>query len=301
MGLVSIPQQCIGYRVGDERSSRGGRSPGWDFDGPRVDGYNRPMRRTLVLHLPEDRGALLEVGASEVWFAFFDPEDLRGPWGLRVRRRQAPPEDRLTGTLEGPNHRVHYDLRVIPTHPRTLGAWTLSLARVEGVLEVDGEAFAFRQEVHRMQEGPERPGMYVSVFVHRFERDRPGSFAGVVVPRRGVFGTRYQAHLSWHTPEFHMQEGGGRHHLRPFRWRYVVQDSHAHTYDVEVWAPERHVMEMATPEGYRYLSVIAHGFFTRLEGETPTHRYYARHTVFLDILTPRRIPLASHEHLGFGP
>lgn len=258
------------------------------------------MRHSLILHLSEDRGALVEKEEDRLKFLFFDPEDLKGPWMLQVSNPLTslePPH--WTGELLGPTHRVRFDLRVVLTHPLSFHQWQMGSVRVEGVLEVDGEVFSFPKTTHLLHITSPLPGPYAAAFVHRFERNRPGQFASLIFPRRGLWGMRYRAYLSWHTPDFHLQEAEGRHHFRPFRWRYVVQDADAYVYDVEVWAPQRYVMEMKTPEGYRYVCVIAHGFFSRLLGETPTHRYYARHTVFLDVHTPRRVHIDTHEHLAF--
>lgn len=249
---------------------------------------------SLILTLDTGRAALLEVEKDLRRFVFFDADDLQGPWILEERGRSRG----FSGEIRGTSRTVRMDFRIREERERIAPPWRFAVVRVEGVLEVDGEVFTFEGGRHALREAPDDLPLYLSLAAHRFEHARTGSFSALLFPRRGLLATRYEGDLSWYTPDFHLQNATGRHHVRPFRWRYVFQGEEGQ-FDLECWAPERHLVELATPRGFRYVSAIAHAFLVRRASGRETHRYYAHHTLFLDVHTDRRIPLQGYE--GQGP
>ncbi len=247
--------------------------------------------QSLILTLDAGRAALVEVDATGRRFVFFDADDLRGPWILEEPGNR----DLTRGEIAGPSRTVRMDLHLRTLSERRVDPWRFAIVEVRGVLEVDGEVFTFKGGRHALREAPDPLPFYVALAAHRFEHARPGSFSALLFPKRGLIAPRFHGDVSWHTPDFHLQDATGRHHVRPFRWRYVLKTPEEARFDLECWAPERHLAELATPSGFRYVSAIAHAFLVRETPEGETHRYYANHTVFLDVHTDRRIPLSGYE------
>jgi len=287
---IAHESPLVNRPVGLNGTAWGGGCQGGVWTIRRGTGILRPMQ-SLVLTLDAGRAALVEVDAAGRRFVFFDVDDLRGPWILE----EPGGRDLTQGEITGSTHTVRMGLRFRTVSERQLEAWRFAVVEVRGVLEVDGEVFTLEGGRHALREAPDRLPLYVSLAAHRFEHARPGSFSALLFPKRGLLATGFRGDLSWHTPDFHLQDATGRHHVRPFRWRYVLKTPQEVRFDLECWAPERHLVELATPSGYRYVSAIAHAFLVRETSEGETHRYYANHTVFLDVHTDRRIPLSGFD------
>ncbi len=259
------------------------------------------MRWVLWLPLDEEETLILEGGDRGTLVAYFHSESREGPWALRDVTPGDPLEDRWKGQLEGETHTVRWQLDLHRSGVRPFAAWATPpwsvyrLDRVQGWVEVDGtpRTLPGYPAALRIEEGaaPSAYGFLASV---RFERDRPGTFAVRLLPRSFW---RRTGELHWATPEFVLNIRHFRDHLRPLRWRTTFREAGG-VFDLELWAPDRFVLELPEPEGYRYLSGLGTGWLRREEGDRETHRYFARYTAWVDLRTRRRLPLQAAEEAG---